>query len=517
MGTLWQDLRYGVRVLLKQPGFALVAVLTLALGIGANTAIFSVVDAALLRSLPFADADKLVHLWETKQNRDFDRREASHPDFLDWRAQGAEVFSGVAGYTGQSFTLTGGDAPERVRGAAVTADFFDVLGVRAAHGRTLRSGEDAPGAERVVLLSHGLWQRRFGGDPQVVGSRLTLGGDSYAVVGVLPPDFQFARAGDAGLWVPLRPTQVQTSRRYMHWLNVVARLKPGVTLEGAQAHMQAVAARIAADDPGAHAGTSLRVVPLHEEFVGQVKPLLFMLLGAVGCVLLIACVNVANLLLARGAARRKEVAIRVALGAGRWRVVRQLLTESVVLALAGGAAGLVLALWGVDALVAAIPAGQLEQMPYLKGLSLKPSVLLFTGALSLATGVVFGLTPALEASRADLQEAMKEGGRSTATRAAGRLRNLLVVSEVALALVLLVGAGLLAKSLLAMLSVDPGFKTENLLTMRLTLPRSGGGALFTLATVMAVPVLSSSLPRLSSFKKSSSMWNFSARSSLGLR
>jgi putative ABC transport system permease protein len=470
MKTLLKDVRYAARVLLKQPGFALVAVVTLALGIGANTAIFSVVDAALLRGLPYKDSQRLVHLWETRRNRDFDQREASYPDFQDWRAEGAEVFEGVAGYTSQSFTLVDEAAPERVRGAAVTANFFELLGVQAARGRAFLEGEDRPEAQRVVLLSHGLWQRRFGGEQKVVGKQVALDGASFTVVGVLPADFDFAKAGDVQLWIPLSPPPALAARRFQHWLQVIGRLRQGVTLDAAQARMSAVGERIAADDPASHAQTGLRVVPLHEEVVGQIKPVLFVLLGAVGFVLLIACVNVANLLLARSTARRKEMAIRAALGASRWRVVRQLLTESVLLSLAGGGLGLVLALWGVDLLVAAIPASQLAQMPYLRHLSLSTEVLLFTFALSLATGVVFGLTPALAASRTDLQDAMKEGGRSSGGRRTRSVRDVLVVAEVALALALLVGAGLLMKSLVRMLNVDPGFDTKNLLTMKVALP-----------------------------------------------
>ncbi|HEX6183713.1 MAG TPA: ABC transporter permease [Pyrinomonadaceae bacterium] len=468
--TLLKDVRFAARTLWKRPGFTAVAVVTLALGIGANTAIFTVIDAALLRSLPYRDPARLVHLWETKRSRDFERREASYPDFQDWRAQGAEVFEGVAGYAPRAYTLASGGEVVRARGATVTANFFDLLGARAAAGRTFVVGEDEPGAAPSILLGHGLWLRRFGGDRGVVGRQVTLDGEARTVVGVLGPEFQFARLGDTEVWTPLAVTPDVASRRYMHWLQVVARLKEGATVESAGARLASVAANIEREDPGAHAGVGLRAVPLQEEIVGPVRPVLLVLLGAVGFVLLIACTNVANLLLARSAARRKEMAIRAALGASRWRVVRQLLTESVLLSLAGGAAGLVLALWGVDLLVALIPAAQLAQMPYLRGIALDARVLAFASGLSLLTGVLFGLTPALASSRGDLQEAMKEGGRSSGTRASGRLRDLLVVSEVALALVLLVGAGLLLKSLSAMLKVDPGFDTRGLLTLRVALP-----------------------------------------------
>ncbi|HEX8117814.1 MAG TPA: ADOP family duplicated permease, partial [Pyrinomonadaceae bacterium] len=320
------------------------------------------------------------------------------------------------------------------------------------------------------VLGHGLWQRRFGSDPSVVGKSVTLDGQPYIVVGVLPADFNFALLPDEDVWTPVAPTPDLASRRYQHWLKVIGRLKEGATLEAARAQLATVAARIERDDPRAHEGVSLRAVPLQEEFVGPVRPVLFVLLGAVGFVLLIACTNVANLMLARSAARQREVAIRAALGASRWRVVRQLLTESVLLSLAGGAAGLVLALWGVDLLVAAIPAAQLAQMPYLQSLSLNRDVTLFACALSILTGVLFGLTPALSASRTDLQGALREGGRGNVSRGSRRLRDLLVVTEVALALVLLVGAGLLMKSLVQMLRVDPGFDTRGLLTMRVALP-----------------------------------------------
>jgi predicted permease len=475
MQTLWQDIRYGARMLWKRPGFTAVAVLTLALGVGANTAIYTVIDAALLRSLPYAEPGRLVHLWEARRLQDFSRREASYPDYLDWR-QAGDAFESVGGYTGRRFSLAGAGGTELLDGASVTANFFDVLGVRPQLGRAFLPGEDEAGAERVAVITHGMWQSRFGADPSVVGREISLGGRAHTVVGVLPREFQFAKAGGAEVWTALSPSPEQRSRRYWHWLNVVARLKDGVTPEEAEARVQTVARRIVEGDPESHAETAISVVPLRDEIAGAVRPILYLLLAAVGLVLLIACTNVANLMLTRAASRRKEIAIRVALGASRRRIVRQLLTESVMLSTAGGALGLVLALWGVDLLVAAIPPAQLAQMPYLRDLSLDAGVLAFTAGLSLLTGLLFGLTPAFQASKPDVNDVMKEGGRSSSAGGAKRLRDLLVVSEVAVALVLLVGAGLLVKSLARMLSVDPGFRTENLLTMKLALPPSGGYA-----------------------------------------
>ncbi|MGB7923548.1 MAG: ABC transporter permease [Pyrinomonadaceae bacterium] len=469
IGTLLQDLRYGLRMLVKKPGFAVVTIVTLALGIGANTAIFTVVNAALLRPLPYREPQQLVHLWESTPQKQFGEREASYPDYLDWKANN-QVFEGVAGYSRRSFTITGGETPDRVQGAAVTDNFFQLLGVEPAQGRSFRPGEDQPGAERLALLSHGLWQRRFGGDASVVGQTVMLNGNSYQIVGILPPRFQFAPVGAAELWVALNPNTEQASRRFMHWLNIIARLKPGVGLEQAQAGMETIAQTIAHDHSESHTGTGIKVISLQEQITGKIKPILLVLLSAVCFVLLIACANVANLLLARSAARQKEIAIRTALGAGRWRLIRQLLTESVVLGLMGGAFGLVLAHWGVDLLVAGIPASQADSMPYLQGLTIDGHVLLFTLGVSLLTGIVFGLAPALQSSKLDLQASLKDGGKTSAVPARQRLRNLLVVTEIALALVLLVGAGLMLKSLARLLAVDPGFNPDNLLTMRVVLP-----------------------------------------------
>jgi predicted permease len=469
--TLLQDIRYGWRTLAKSPGFTAVAVLTLAIGIGANTAIFSVINVAMFHALPYRDPERLVHLWETRPEHEFTQMEASHPNLLEWQASN-HVFSGLAGYTGMNLSLTGRGTPQRIYAARVTSNFFDVLGITPAIGRAFRPDEDRSGGERIALLSYGLWESQFGGDPQTIGQMLTLDGEAYTVVGILPREFQFAKRGQAQVWVPLNPSPGESARRSFHWVNVIGRLRADVTLAQAQAEMTRLAQRLAAEYPDTNTGGGVRVVPLHEEIVGPVQPVLFALLGAVGMVLLIACVNVANLLLARAKTRQKEIAVRLALGATRWRLLRQVLTESAILSLFGGVLGLVWAKWGVSLIMARIPANVMTQMPYLRGLSLNLGVLEFTLAISLLTSIVFGLVPAVQASRLDLQDALKEGTRTAGGTAQHRLRNALVVSEIALSLVLLVGAGLLMKSLVRLLEVNPGFETQNLLAAEISAPEA---------------------------------------------
>ncbi len=465
MTTLWQDIRYGFRTLLKKPGFTAITVLTLALGIGVNSAIFSVVNAVLLRPLPFAEADRLVYVEGLDFRDNTKGGSISPPDFLDYREQ-THTFERFAAFQPLSFTLTGEAEPERVTSARVSAGFFETLGVQpVAGGRTFLAEEEEAGRNGVVVVSHGLWQSRFGGDPKLVGKTLALNGQNATIIGIMPPDFQFPR--EAKLWTPIAFKTPQMSQRRSHFLQAVGRLKNGVTLAQAQAEVNNIAHGLEKQYPESNTNFGLGLTLLPERLVGQLRLTLFVLLGAVGLVLLIACANVANLSLARGVSRHREIAIRSALGASRVRVVRQLLTESVLLALVGGGLGLLLAVWGVDLLVAFSP----ENLPRIKEVAIDWRVLAFTLFVSLLTGIIFGLFPALSTSKPNLTETLKEGSRGTMGAKGQRLRALLVVSEVALSLILLVGAGLLIKSFLRLTHVDPGFAPTNVLTMQLSLTR----------------------------------------------
>ncbi|MCW5970984.1 MAG: ABC transporter permease [Blastocatellales bacterium] len=462
--NLLQDLDYGRRMLVRNPGFTIVAVLTLALGIGANTAIFSVVNGVLLRPLPYADADRLMMIRETMLPK-FPEFSVSPGNFLDWQKQNT-VFEQMAAYRGQAYILTNAGEPERLRAARVTKDAFEMLGARASFGRSFLPEEDAEDRGNVVVLSHGFWQRRFGGNPQTVGEILTLNGQPHTVVGIMPPTFLFPdRAVE--LWAPMAFTAREAQAHGAHYISAIGKLKPGVSVEQARSEMATIAARLAEQYPNSNAGWSTLVIPVQEYLVSSIKPALLMLLGAVALVLLIACANVANLLLVRTAGRQKEIAVRTALGAGRRRIFGQLLTESVLLSLLGGAAGLALAFGGLKALLALAPNGLLD----VQNITLDAAALGFTLGVTVLTGFVFGLAPAVYASRADVHEMLKESGRGTSEGGRRRgLRNTLVVAEMALALVLLVGAGLLIRSFLMLQHVDPGFNAENVLVLNFGLP-----------------------------------------------
>src|SRR3954468_23278508 len=457
------DIRYAIRMLAKSPAFTFIAVLTLALAIGANTAIFSVVNAVLLRPLPYPDAEQLVQVFGNQPT--LPEAPTSPANFLEWRAEN-QVFTHIATYVGQGLNLTGTDKPERVIGARVSADLFQLLGVQPALGRDFTAEEDRDGGNRVAILSYEFWQHRFAGDPNAIGRTITMSDQTYTIVGVMPRGFAFPSTR-AQVWTPVAFNSAERATRDTNFIDVVARLKPGVSLEQAQANMNAVAQSQAQRYPETNTGIGVKVVSLQEQMVGDVRPMLVVLFGAVAFVLLIACANVANLLLARAAARHRERAIRGALGASRSRVVRLLLTESVLLAIVGGPVGLILAIWSLDFLVSLKPAN----LPRLAEIGVNRTVFLFTAAVSVLTGVLFGLAPAWQVSKSDLNEGLKESGRggSDAPRRQ-RMRALLVISEVALSLVLLIGAGLMIRSFSRLLAVDPGFKPDHVLTAFVSLP-----------------------------------------------
>jgi putative ABC transport system permease protein len=465
MNAVLQDIRYGLRLLVKRPGFTFVAIITLALGIGANTAIFSVVNGVLLRPLPYRDANRIAVIQEI--SKEGKRIQVTAANFLDWRNQ-STVFEHLAAILQRTANLAGTDDAERINLAMTSADFFDVFGVQPVGGRFFIAEDEQAGHPAIVVISHGLWQRRFGADPAIIGRSLILDGNSYTVAGIAPAGFQYPDKTDA--WVPpfkLVPTLSETMdinrARGFGFLSTVALLKPNVTLEQARAEIESITARLRAQYPETNNNRFDRVVTLHANIVGDTSTVLWLLLGAVGFVLLIACANVANLMLVRATGRQKEIAIRTALGASRLRIMRQLLTESLLLALNGGALGLLLALWGVDLLTRLLP----KDFPRLADISLNLAVLGFTLLVSLITGIVFGFAPAWQVSRINLQESLKENARGT-TGGRSRLRSLFVVAEITLSLVLLVGAGLLLRSFLRLEAVNTGFNAEQVLTLRLS-------------------------------------------------
>jgi putative ABC transport system permease protein len=465
METLINDIRYGIRGLWKRPGFTAVAVLTLALGIGANTAIFSVVNAVLLKPLQFRDPDRLVMIWEDATFAGFPRNTPAPANYVDWKTQ-TQSFEDVAATAESTFNLTGDGDPERVTAYKVTANFFPLFGVPPALGRGFTPDDDRAGAQKVAVLSHALWQTRYGRDPQIVNRDIQLDGEKYTVVGVMPGGFQFIES-DVRLWVPIALDAEDLANRGGHYLKVVARMKPGVTMDQAQADLDAVMARIGKDHPEETFDGKLSafVLPLREQLAGNVRSSLVVLLVAVACVLLIACANVAGLLLARAVARRREIALRIALGASRPRIVRQLLTESLLLSAAAGIIGAILAYWSFAFLQKLIP----EQMALLTSLTLDMRILLFTLLISLATGVIFGLVPALQSAKVDLNEALKQSTRVTST---GNLRSALIVFEVAASVVLLVCAGLLIQTLFQLFNQYSVLQPNQVLTMRTVLPQT---------------------------------------------
>jgi putative ABC transport system permease protein len=468
MGILLRDIRYGFRMLLKAPVFSSVAILSLALGIGANTAIFSVINALLIKSLPYAEPEGLALVWGASLDEGSIRDQVSATDVADYRAQNS-VFEDVTTYGGWSATLMGEGEPERIQGMQVGDGYFSIMRGSPILGRVFTPEEQQEGNDFVIILSHALWQRRFSGDPDIAGKKIILSGRPYTIVGVMPPEFrplpQTLVDARAEFYRPVAENYDNEQRSSRH-LRAIARLKPGVSVSQAQADLDAIAARLASEYPADNTNYGVRLVTITEDTVGDLRKSLLMLLGAVGCVLLIACANVANLLLARATARHKEMAIRTALGANRGRITRQLLTESLLVAVIGGGLGLLLSLWGTE-LVEALGRAV---FPMLGQINIDWRVLVFTLGTSLLTGILFGLVPALQAARTDLNAGLKEGGRGSGASARSALRGALVVAEVALALVLLVGSGLLIKSVYRLRDVSPGFDARNLLTMRYSLP-----------------------------------------------
>ena len=478
MENILQDIRFGLRTLVKTPAYTVVALIALALGTGANSAIFSVVNAVLLRPLPYAEPDRVAMVWGNNLNLGDNKFALSMPDYKDYRDQNG-VFEQLACFAYDDLNLTSGEVPLHLQGTMVSANFFDTLGVKEATGRLFSPDDGRPGAERVVVLSNGLWKRQFGGGQEILNQTVTLNGSSFTVIGVTPAEFQSPEKGDEA-WIVMSldggdPVRIPSTaspealqNRAVRFLKAIARLRPGVAIEKAQNEMMSLASQLEQQYPNTNARLHLNIVPITEEVVGDIKPALVRLLGAVGMVLLIACANVANLLLARAAARQKEIAIRLALGAGRIRLIRQLLTESILLGLLGGVLGLGLAFIGIKVLLAINP----PNVPRLDEINIDGRVLGFTLLMAILTGIIFGLIPALQATKPDLNETLKSEGARGSTGGLHKqlVRSALVISEVALTVILLIGAGLMIKSFLALQNIKPGFNPDNVMTVQVNLP-----------------------------------------------
>ena len=458
------DARLALRSYARQPGFSMVVLLTLGIGIGANTAIFSIVDSVLLRPLPFARADGLVHLWETRNGDQADLTEASYPDFLDWRAE-SRVFAAVEAYDPTNVTVATPEGGDMVSGARVTAGFLPMLGVPPLLGRTFEVNDDRPGGTHAVVLSHAYFQRHFGGDARVVGRSVVINGVAHEIRGVMPERFSFAPAGEIDVWLPLARSETVRAQRFNHWVNAVARLRDGVTMEAASERMRGVMTRLAAEHPETNAGRGALLRPLRDVFAEQIERPLLVLFGAVALVLLIACANVASLVLARSMERAHEMALRSAIGASRTRIVRELLAESLVLSLAGAALGAVLAVAGIRVLVAAIPPGMVDASTAARA-TLDVTALGFTAAVAVATGLLFGIAPAVLASRAAPADLLRSDARVGTAHSRHRVRDGLVATEIALTLVLVIGAALMGRSVLALLRLDPGYDADRVATVR---------------------------------------------------
>ncbi len=466
MESLLSDVRYAVRNLIKRPGFTAIAVITLALGVGANSAIFSTINALLIKPLPIPEQDRVIAIWDKAPSRGIEHNEVAMANYLDWRTQN-KSFEHLALERWWSTNITGGDTPERIQGFLVTANFLDVIGVKPIKGRNFSEEENQPGKDAVAIITFSLWQRRFGSDANIINKTITTNAITRTVIGVLPAGFNYPKGAEVYAPMPMSPEVIKSRGNHSYY--VIGRLKPGVSLQSAQADIDTITARLAAQYPETNVGLGATAYPIVADTVRMYETALWVMMAAVGFVLLIACANVANLMLARASGRQKEIALRAALGASRWRIVRQLMVESLIIALVGGALGVLIAFWGIDLLRASNPGEAAKYAPGWDHLGINLPVLVFTLAISLLSGLLFGLAPAWQVSKPDLNDALKEGGRHSAG-GPRRLRSLLVVSEIALSLMLLIGAGLLFRSFLALLKTNPGFNPEGVLTMNVNLP-----------------------------------------------